>query len=87
LTAISGRLSVRSFASLSNSWMVRKEVWAHLLVYNLIRGVMAQAAQEYGGGPRQLSFTGALQAPRRLRGAAARRRGGQGGGAVRLALA
>jgi hypothetical protein len=42
--------------------MVRKEVWARLLVYNLIRGVMAQAAQEYGGDPRQLSFKGALQA-------------------------
>jgi hypothetical protein len=42
--------------------MVRKEVWAHLLVYNLIRAVLAQAAEEYGGDPRQLSFTGALQA-------------------------
>lgn len=40
--------------------MVRKEVWAHLLVYNLIRGVMAAA----GGGavPRGLSFAGAVQA-------------------------
>jgi Transposase DDE domain len=42
--------------------MVRKEIWAHLLVYNLIRGVMAQAADELGGDPRDLSFTGALQA-------------------------
>jgi hypothetical protein len=40
---------------------VRKEVWAHLLAYNLIRTVMAQAAREHGLEPRQLSFTGALQ--------------------------
>ncbi len=41
--------------------MVRKEVWAHLLAYNLIRTVMAQAAQENGVPPRALSFKGALQ--------------------------
>jgi hypothetical protein len=41
--------------------MVRKEVWAHLLVYNLIRTVMAQAAQELGAPPRDLSFKGAVQ--------------------------
>ena len=28
--------------------MVRKEIWAHLLVYNLIRGVMAEAARRQG---------------------------------------
>jgi Transposase DDE domain len=42
--------------------MVRKEVWAHLLVYNLIRAVLAQAAVEYGADPRELSFKGGLQA-------------------------
>jgi hypothetical protein len=42
--------------------MVRKEVWAHLLVYNLIRGVMAQAAEWHGAEPRDFSFAGALQA-------------------------
>jgi hypothetical protein len=42
--------------------MVRKEVWAHLLAYNLIRAVMAQAAENLGADPRTLSFTGALQA-------------------------
>jgi len=42
--------------------MVRKEVWAHLLVYNLIRAVLGQAAQEYGADPRRLSFAGAQQA-------------------------
>jgi hypothetical protein len=41
--------------------MVRKEVWAHLLAYNLIRGVMAEAATEGKLLPVQLSFTAALQ--------------------------
>jgi len=41
--------------------MVRKEIWAHLLAYNLVRNVMAQAAQEHGRTPRQLSFAGAMQ--------------------------
>ncbi len=41
--------------------MVRKEVWAHLLAYNLIRAVMAQAAQAADFTPRQLSFKGTVQ--------------------------
>lgn len=41
--------------------MVRKELWAHFLAYNLIRTVMAQAAQEHDVLPRELSFKGALQ--------------------------
>ncbi|HEY7310956.1 MAG TPA: IS4 family transposase [Gemmataceae bacterium] len=41
--------------------MVRKEIWAHLLAYNLIRGLMAQAASEAGLLPWQLSFAGAVQ--------------------------
>jgi hypothetical protein len=41
--------------------MVRKEVWGHLLGYNLIRGVMAEAAAERGTLPRELSFAGAVQ--------------------------
>ncbi len=41
--------------------MVRKEIWAHLLAYNLIRGLMAQAAAEAGLLPWQLSFAGAVQ--------------------------
>jgi hypothetical protein len=44
--------------------LVRKEFWAHLLAYNLIRAVMARAAHDLGCGPRELSFTGALQAVR-----------------------
>lgn len=42
--------------------MVRKEVWAHLLAYNLLRGLMAEAAAEVGLLPVQVSFKGALQA-------------------------
>lgn len=41
--------------------MVRKEIWAHLLAYNLVREVMAQAAREHKVTPRQLSFLGAVQ--------------------------
>jgi IS4 transposase len=41
--------------------MVRKEVWAHLLAYNLIRTVMAQAAKAHEVLPRQISFKGVLQ--------------------------
>jgi DDE family transposase len=39
--------------------MVRKEVAAHLLAYNLIRGVMAEAARGEGIKPRAVSFKGA----------------------------
>jgi hypothetical protein len=41
--------------------MVRKEIWVHLLAYNLTRQVMAEAAREHGVTPRQLSFAGTLQ--------------------------
>jgi hypothetical protein len=41
--------------------MVQKEIWMHLLAYNLIRGVMAQAAEAHARQPRLLSFKGALQ--------------------------
>src|SRR5262245_30498188 len=42
--------------------VVRKEVWAHLLAYNVVRAVMAQAARQAGVGPDGLSFAGAVQA-------------------------
>jgi len=42
--------------------MVDKEIWAHLLAYNLLRTVMAVAAAEKGIEPRQVSFKGAKQA-------------------------
>jgi hypothetical protein len=41
--------------------LVRKELWAHILAYNLIRTVMAQAAVKHGIEPRSISFKGALQ--------------------------
>jgi hypothetical protein len=41
--------------------MVEKEIWAHLLAYNLLRTVMAVAANENGIEPRQVSFKGAKQ--------------------------
>lgn len=41
--------------------IVRKEIWAHLLAYNLIRTVIAQAAMQHDVLPRSLSFKGALQ--------------------------
>jgi len=41
--------------------MVRKEIWAHLLAYNLLRTVMALAAAENKVEPRKISFKGAKQ--------------------------
>lgn len=41
--------------------MVRKEIWMHLLAYNLIRTVMAEAAERANMRPREVSFKGALQ--------------------------
>jgi len=41
---------------------VRKEVWMHLLAYNVVRQLIAQAAAQAEVRPDQLSFTGALHA-------------------------
>jgi hypothetical protein len=41
--------------------MVRKELWMHVLAYNLIRTVMAEAAERADMQPREISFKGALQ--------------------------
>jgi hypothetical protein len=41
--------------------LVRKEIWAHVLGYNLIRTVMAQAADREGVEPRSISFKATLQ--------------------------
>jgi len=40
---------------------VRKEFYTHLLAYNLVRGLMLQAALAAGVAPHQLSFKAALQ--------------------------
>lgn len=42
--------------------MVHKEIWTHLLAYNLLRTVMAVAADENDIKPRKVSFKGAKQA-------------------------
>jgi hypothetical protein len=42
--------------------MVRKEIWAHFLIYNLIRMLLAQAAESQSHEPWQISFKGSLQA-------------------------
>ena len=41
--------------------LARKEIWVHVLAYNLIRTVMAQAAARRGAEPRSISFKGAVQ--------------------------
>jgi hypothetical protein len=41
--------------------LVRKEIWTHLLAYNLIRAIIAQAATKHGIEPRSISFKGAVQ--------------------------
>jgi len=41
--------------------MVRKEIWMHLLAYNLIRTLMAEASQVADLDPRDISFKGTLQ--------------------------
>ena len=41
--------------------MVRKEMTVHLLVYNLIRALMAQAATELKDQPRKISFKAAQE--------------------------
>jgi Transposase DDE domain len=40
--------------------LVRKEIWAHVLAYNLVRTIMAQAATRHGAEPRSISFKGAV---------------------------
>jgi hypothetical protein len=42
--------------------MVHKEIWTHLLAYNLLRTVMAVVANENNIEPRKISFKGAKQA-------------------------
>jgi hypothetical protein len=41
--------------------LVRKEIWTHVLAYNLIRTMMAQAAARQDIVPRSISFKGAIQ--------------------------
>ena len=41
--------------------LVHKEIWTHVLAYNLIRTIMAQAAAKSSMLPRTISFKGTLQ--------------------------
>ena len=63
--------------------LVRKEIWAHVLAYNLIRTVMAQAAAGEGVAPRSISFKATLQVLEAFRPLLADR---AGRGAGRLAM-
>lgn len=42
--------------------LVDKEVWVHMLAYNIIRELMATAAARDGAEPRAISYKGTLQA-------------------------
>ena len=42
--------------------MVAKEIYCHLLAYNLLRGVMTESAKRIGLTPRQISVKGTMQA-------------------------
>lgn len=42
--------------------MVRKEIYCHMLAYNLVRSAIVESALIFGMRPRQLGFTGAMQA-------------------------
>ena len=46
---------------------VREEIGAHLLAYDLVRGVTAQAARGHGVTPRRPSSLGAEQTPEAFR--------------------
>jgi len=41
--------------------LVRKEIWMHVLAYNLIRTIMAQAASQFDMRPRSVSFKATIQ--------------------------
>jgi hypothetical protein len=41
--------------------LVRKEIWMHVLAYNLIRTIMAQTAVKHTIDPRSISFKGTVQ--------------------------
>jgi hypothetical protein len=41
--------------------LIRKEIWTHIITYNLIRAMIAQSAMKHGIEPRTISFKGAIQ--------------------------
>jgi len=66
--------------------MVRKEIWGHLLVYNLIRAAMAQAALRQGVLPRQVSLQGARQTLEAFRSSLSRTSPTQREGVIQMVL-
>jgi DDE family transposase len=42
--------------------MVDKEIWVHMLAYNIVRTLMATVAAQNGAKPREITFKGTLQA-------------------------
>ena len=66
--------------------LVRKEVWAHLTTYNLVRGAMAEAARRHRVPPRKLSFQGARQVLEAFRSELDRAAGESAAGLVAAAL-
>lgn len=60
LRNVKSTLGMERFACKTPS-MVEKEMWVYLLAYNLIRLLMAEAANQAGVLPRQLSFKHTLQ--------------------------
>lgn len=49
------------FLSCKTPDMIRKEIAAHMLGYNIIRIIMAEASERYGANPNKISFKGTLQ--------------------------
>jgi len=47
-----------------NPAMIRKEIRMHFIVYNAIRHLIYEAAEEYSADPRRIGFKGALQSLR-----------------------
>ena len=41
--------------------LIRKEIWTHIISYNLIRAMIAEAATKHAIEPRTISFKGAIQ--------------------------
>lgn len=64
--------------------LVRKELWTHILAYNLIRTIAAQAATRRGVEPRSISFKAVVQALEAFQPVMALR--GEHGAAVRREL-
>jgi hypothetical protein len=63
--------------------VVRKDLWAGVLAYSLIRRVMAQAAAGHGLVPQLINFTGTMKALRAFRPLLERRSAGGAAGRLR----